>query len=146
MSIEHPVNEQESIYHFIKRESEHGMKILNFYSAFPDASVADTRNEKIYTVEFEYKLSSFIKHGHNPFGCSFVVCWINDIPYVDFPLTVWELSTKSYFEIENPIIKELEEFRTLIDQKNFRKYDYRNRKAKPEDWDIFDGLTSIFWK
>src|SRR3972149_4106827 len=104
MSIEKPTNEQETIFNFIGRESIHGFIITDFWSIFPDAHVQDSRTGKMYKVEFEYRLSSFVKHNHDPFKCDFVICWINDFGKI--PLTVWEVSKNSYPTIKTARKKE----------------------------------------
>jgi hypothetical protein len=40
-------------------------------------------------IEFEFKASNFVEHGHDPAQCDFIVCWENDWP--DCPLKVIEL-------------------------------------------------------
>lgn len=127
MSIYNPTNEQEAILNFVRREEVHKFEIINFWSSFPDARIRDTQEDIFYEVEFEYMLSSFIKHGHDPFRCNFVICWENDIPYFHFPLTVWEIKSNSYPDILHPSESELITLSKIIKSKRFRKYDYRNR-------------------
>jgi len=43
-------------------------------------------------IEFEFKASNFNEHGHDPDGCDFIVCWINDWP--DCPITIIELKSE----------------------------------------------------
>jgi len=67
-------------------------------SGFPDAiamqSIGNGRYKRI-RIEFEFRSSSFIRHGHPIDECDLIVCWIHDWP--DCPLEVIELST-SLFE------------------------------------------------
>ena len=67
-------------------------------SGFPDAiamqSIGNGRYKRI-RIEFEFRSSSFLRHGHPINECDLIVCWIHDWP--ECPLDVIELST-SLFE------------------------------------------------
>lgn len=67
-------------------------------SGFPDAiamqSIGNGRYKRI-KIEFEFRSSSFLRHGHPIDECDLIVCWIHDWP--DCPLEIIELST-SLFE------------------------------------------------
>ncbi|MFC1981399.1 hypothetical protein ACFLVN_04050 [Chloroflexota bacterium] len=67
-------------------------------SGFPDAiamqSIGNGRYKRI-RIEFEFRSSSFLRHGHSTDECDLIVCWIHDWP--ECPLDVIELST-SLFE------------------------------------------------
>jgi hypothetical protein len=130
MSIKRPTNESETILHFVQYVMQDlKFEILNVWSIFPDATVFYGGVE--YKVEFEYKLSSFIKHGHNPFRCNFVICWENDVP--EFPLTVWELSENSYPPIALPDEEKLYQFYEMIKKKKERK-PYKSAEVSNIDW------------
>lgn len=132
MSIKRPVNEQETILYFVQYVmSGLGFEILNVWSRFPDVTVFDMRNGIKYDVEFEYRLSSFVKHGHNPFKCNFAICWENDLPR--FPLTVWEISKNSYPSISIPDEEDLYEFYEMIKKKKERS-PYKSAKESGIDW------------
>jgi hypothetical protein len=99
MSFKYPTNEQETILRFHNLCEELGVEIQNIWNVYPDATVL--YKGYLYKVEFEYKLSNFIKHKHDPSKCDLVVCWINDIPEVAFPLTVWTVSDNNYPNIQH---------------------------------------------
>jgi hypothetical protein len=40
-------------------------------------------------IEFEFKSSNFIRHGHNPDECDVIVCWQND--WKNCPIEIIEL-------------------------------------------------------
>ena len=67
-------------------------------SGFPDAiamqSIGNGKYKRI-RIEFEFRSSSFLRHGHSIDGCDLIVCWIHDWP--ECPLDVIELSS-SLFE------------------------------------------------
>ena len=137
MSIKYPTNEQEAIYWFIKRSEELGYSIVSFWSIYPDATIIHNDTGREHKVEFEYKLSSFIKHGHDPRHCDLVVCWTNDLREVDFPITVWELRKENYPNIEIPEPSKVEKLRLYIKNKHERKHQYPSLKSEKG---IFDGL------
>jgi len=41
---------------------------------FPDAVVMD-RDGELRRIEFEYRLSNFLQHRHDPSKCDFIICW-----------------------------------------------------------------------
>jgi hypothetical protein len=58
---------------------------------FPDM-VARRRTAKGYErvyIEFEFKSSNFIRHGHDPSKCDIIVCWEHD--WKECPIEVIEL-------------------------------------------------------
>lgn len=134
MSVSRPTNEQESILYCVKFVfPKLGFDVLNVWSVFPDMRILDIKNDTQYEVEFEYKLSSFIKHGHNPFKCNFVICWINDVP--DFPLPVWELSKSSYPEIFLPDEDKVWMLHKIIQKKKeIRPYKTSTVSSNLIDW------------
>lgn len=138
MSIQRPINEQETILHCVLYVlPKLGFEILNVWPVFPDMTVLDIKNDIRYKVEFEYKLSSFIKHGHDPFKCNFVICWKNDVP--DFPLPVWELSKESYPEIFLPDKDKIAEFHEMIKKKKERKPRKSSDVPSGIDWSNIFG-------
>ncbi len=70
-------------------------------AGFPDAiamrSIGNGKYQRV-RIEFEFKSSSFVKHGHDIEECDLIICWIHD--WRDCPLEVIELST-ALFEKEN---------------------------------------------
>ncbi len=70
-------------------------------AGFPDAIAMRLIGKGKYQrvrIEFEFKSSSFIKHGHDIEECDLIVCWIHD--WHVCPIEVIELSTV-LFEKEN---------------------------------------------
>lgn len=86
-----PRNEMGVIHLFSMTPSR--LRIVDIGTRFPDAIMVDNKGEE-WSVEFEFRLSSFINHGHNPLECDLVVCW--EIDRGDFPLPVISLSTPGW--------------------------------------------------
>ena len=89
-----PINEQGVVYLLGMVSRELGFYIEAIQQGFPDCEGKYLHNQKKNLwakarIEFEFRASSFKEHGHDPNGCDFVVCWINDWP--DCPVTVIEL-------------------------------------------------------
>jgi hypothetical protein len=89
-----PVNEQGVVYLFGLVSRELGFLIESIRTAFPDCEgkrCLDTsgRTWQHVRIEFEYKSSSFVEHGHNPGLCDLIVCWTHD--WQDSPIEVLEL-------------------------------------------------------
>jgi hypothetical protein len=89
-----PINEQGVVYLFGMVSRELGFYIEAIQQGFPDCEgkYLYDRKKDLWAkarIEFEFRASSFKEHGHDPNGCNFVVCWINDWP--DCPMTVIEL-------------------------------------------------------
>lgn len=89
-----PINEQGVVYLFGMVSRELGFYIEAIQQGFPDCEGKYLHNQKKNLwakarIEFEFRASSFKEYGHDPSGCDFVVCWINDWP--DCPITVIEL-------------------------------------------------------
>jgi len=61
---------------------------VHLQTAYPDAIFE--KDGKRYRIEFEYKSSNFIAHGHDPDGCDLIVCWEDTIKY-KFSLPIIEL-------------------------------------------------------
>lgn len=94
--IEEPKNEMGVVVLFAEVCESYGVSIVNIQSAYPDALI--NMNGEYYRVEFEYYASNFLLHKHDP--RNLVVCWIDDLKDRDFPLTVWQLSSRI-----DPVIK-----------------------------------------
>ena len=89
-----PINEQGVVYLFGMVSRELGFYVEAIQQGFPDCEGKYLYDQKKNLwakarIEFEFCASSFKDHGHDPGGCDFVVCWINDWP--DCPMTVIEL-------------------------------------------------------
>jgi len=110
-----PENEMGVIALFAAGCVENGWELLRIGSAFPDAFVRDTIDGKEYRVEFEYKASNFIQHGHDPMNCDLIVCWEDDIK-IEFPILevrTWD-RTKVFYLTEG---KRNEAFLTVTNRK-----------------------------
>ncbi len=80
-----PTNEIGTIFLFAQECDKNGITLLNIQSSFPDAIIS-TSSGMTYRVEFEYRLSNFIDHGHSIRECDLVICYIIDVE--DFVLPV----------------------------------------------------------
>jgi hypothetical protein len=97
-----PLNELGVVFLFGMVSKELGFIVEAISVDFPDCEAKryDSQSktwEKI-AIEFEFKSSNFIKHGHDSGQCDLIVCWEHD--WNDCPLEVLELSK---------IIKDLKE-------------------------------------
>lgn len=91
-----PVNEQGVVFLFGMVCFELGFAVEAIRTDVPDCDakrrVDKTRDKwERVKIEFEYRSSTFKKHGHNPKDCDVIVCWEHDWP--DCPLEVVELKT-----------------------------------------------------
>lgn len=92
-----PINEQGVVYLFGMVSRELGFAIESIQQGFPDCEgkYLHDRKRGLWArarIEFEFKASNFLAHGHAIDGCDFIVCWLNDWP--DCPLQVIELSSE----------------------------------------------------
>lgn len=89
-----PVNEQGVVYLFGMVSQELGFLVESVRVQYPDCEgkrCCDPKNnlwEHIY-IEFEFKSSNFLEHGHSIDDCDIIVCWLHDWP--DCPIEVLEL-------------------------------------------------------
>lgn len=88
-----PVNEIGVVYLFSQFAKKWGLEIDEIHDAFPDCiAYKKTRGgRRRIRIEFEYKASSFQRHGHDPRKCDWIVCWKNDWPSAPVHLKVKEL-------------------------------------------------------
>lgn len=70
-------NEQGVVWMFSRMARMVGWNILDIRTAFPDATFVNAAGQRL-EVEFEYRASNFIAHGHDAAKCDFVVCWNAD--------------------------------------------------------------------
>lgn len=88
-----PLNEQGVVFLFSKIHDDLGIKIEAVQQAFPDAK-ARRFNGKGWVeekIEFEYKSSDFLTHGHDVNKCDIIVCWLHD--WKECPLEAIELKS-----------------------------------------------------
>lgn len=89
-----PINEQGVVYLFGMVSYELGFLVEAVHTSFPDCEAkrcVDARHNRWHRVriEFEYKSSNFLDHGHDSSQCDVIVCWHHD--WNDCPLEVVEL-------------------------------------------------------
>ena len=83
-----PENEMEVIMLFSKIDLQLGLRPLRMkVNQYPDAIYEKPDGSRLF-VEFEYKSSNFLLHGHNADMADVVICWRHDKP---IPLPVIEL-------------------------------------------------------
>ncbi|MDF4355276.1 hypothetical protein P3445_22505 [Vibrio parahaemolyticus] len=95
-----PINEQGVVYLFGVVSQELGFLVETVRVGFPDCEAKRYvgKNEQIMehvNIEFEYKSSNFVEHGHDPEQCDLIVCWEHD--WDSCPLEVLELKTAINF-------------------------------------------------
>ncbi len=85
-----PQNELGVVYlfsHLARRRF--GLRVASVQAGYPDCLAF--RDGKRVRIEFEYRSSNFVQHGHNPKDCDWIVCWIHDWPAKPKRLRVVEL-------------------------------------------------------
>lgn len=102
-----PRNELGVIVEFSRMATEAGFEILEISAAYPDAIIR--KDGRDYRVEFEYKLSNFYQHGHDPRQCDLVICWENDdqgfiLPVIALNLDDWQAT---HLELPDEWMREL---------------------------------------
>jgi len=74
-----PVNELGVVMIFGMIHKQLGFPyIVKVGAGFPDAMVIDQDGE-LRRIEFEYRLSNFLQHRHDPSKCDFIICWEDDL-------------------------------------------------------------------
>ncbi len=91
-----PINEQGVVYVFGMVSQELGFLIESVRTGYPDCEgkrCVDTKRQlwESVLIEFEYRSSNFLQHGHNPDGCDLIVCWIHD--WNECPIDVLKLKS-----------------------------------------------------
>lgn len=92
-----PENELGVVYLFAHLAPRLGFTgVERIRAAFPDciARRRTGRGEIIVRVEFEYRSSSFHKHGHSAKKCDCIVCWQHDWPDAPPKLEIIELRSR----------------------------------------------------
>ena len=89
-----PTNEQGVVYLFGMVSRELGFNVESVRQGFPDceAKYLHDRKRNLWAkarIEFEFRSSAFLGHGHDVAACDFIVCWDHD--WSDCPITVIEL-------------------------------------------------------
>lgn len=102
-----PVNELGVVFLFGYIHESLGIYVESIESSYPDClakrKLQDGRYEHL-RIEFEYKSSNFIKHGHDPSKVDTIVCWSHDSNEIDENVEVIELKSllSSEMEIKPP--------------------------------------------
>ncbi len=92
-----PMNKLGVVFLFGILAEELGFHVESIEADFPacDAKfkTQNSTSERV-TIEFEFKSSEFVRHGHGPYACNYLVCWQHDWKDCPDSLTVIELSKK----------------------------------------------------
>lgn len=89
-----PRNEQGLIVVFASQANHAGWEFVDIASAFPDALLR--KDDQEWRVEFEYRASAFLDHGHDHRDCDLIICWEND--YVDSSLPILALNEPNWMD------------------------------------------------
>lgn len=74
-----PSCEQEVVAAFSIIARRLGFVILDLGTTFPDCRAREIDTQKEVRIEFEYRSSDFVAHGHPLDGCEMIVCWEQDV-------------------------------------------------------------------
>lgn len=102
-----PVNELGVVFLFGYIHESLGIYVESIEASYPDClakrKLADGKYEHL-RIEFEYKSSNFIRHGHDPSEVDAIVCWHHDSKEIDENVEIIELRNllASGFEIKPP--------------------------------------------
>jgi hypothetical protein len=112
-----PLNEQGVVFLFGRVAHDLNMYVEEIKPGFPDCIARRYigKGWERVRVEFEFRSSNFVGHGHDVACCDIIVCWEHD--WKDCPIEVIELSSE-ILEMENlpiekpgtvdPAVKDLE--------------------------------------
>jgi hypothetical protein len=84
-----PINELGVVYLFGILSQELGFVVESVQAGFPDCQAKRRLSKDRWQsvrIEFEFKSSNFIAHGHNLTQCDMIVCWEHD--WTDCPIEV----------------------------------------------------------
>jgi len=140
-----PINEQGVVYMFGVLHEAFDFKVESVQTGFPDCvarrPIGKGRWEEV-RIEFEFKSSSFRKHGHDPYGADLILCWVHDWRDCPEHLEVIELS-KLLEDVEGIALsvrepKKLTEYQKFCQQKRLEGLTFPEiaaawRALKPED-------------
>jgi hypothetical protein len=79
------------------------LRIDSIGAAFPDCTAYKQvgEREKKIRIEFEYRSSNFCRHGHDPKGCDWIVCWHHD--WYDAPRHLEIIELKRFFGVPRKV-------------------------------------------
>lgn len=139
-----PTNEQGVVFLFGKVAHEFGMYIELIRTGYPDCIakrfIGKDRWEEIM-IEFEFKSSDFVRHGHEADEVDMIVCWEHD----------WKECPKSIevLELKNEINK-LENISVEAPEKIARSSEYEIdeylKRGTPESIKLFKELDKVLLK
>lgn len=89
-----PVNEQGVVLLFGMVAQELGFLVEAAGTGFPDCRAKRGAKGGYYLevdIEFEFRSSNFLGHGHDPQKCNLIVCWVHD--WLECPIEVLELKS-----------------------------------------------------
>jgi hypothetical protein len=89
-----PINEQGVVFLFGMVAYELGFIVEAVQSGYPDCEAkrcVDRKSQRWQRVriEFEFRSSNFLEHGHHSARCDVIVCWEHD--WLECPVEVVEL-------------------------------------------------------
>jgi hypothetical protein len=88
-----PINENGVIFLFGMLAEELGFVVESVQNGFPDCDAKRKLPDGTFEgvrIEFEFRSTSFLQHGHDPQLCDILVCWEHD--WTDCPLEAIDLS------------------------------------------------------
>ncbi len=88
-----PINELGVVFLFGILAEQMGFIVESVQGGFPDCAAKLRRQDGTFEevrIEFEFRSSEFLRHGHDQQGCDIIVCWLND--WSNCPLEVITLS------------------------------------------------------
>lgn len=144
-----PRNEQGTVFAFSQACASTEWSLVDIRTGYPDA-IAEYRGER-WRVEFEFKSSNFITHGHDIRDCDIIVCWEHD--YEDCPIPVICLQDDLWTQVEyvksNPLAAEVEYWKRrammlqgkLVKTREMLEFDEEDGKK----WGIVTGDDSDDW-
>ena len=136
-----PVNEMGVVALFVKVCDEMGFIIEEIRAEFPDCIARQhvKRGWERVAIEFEFRSSNFVRHGHDPANCDLIVCWEHDwerAPLRVISLKEYVVQRRSRFtgpRDRNPIAEPLAMRQTLLTAGGV-KNGYINIKPLDDFW------------
>jgi hypothetical protein len=142
-----PVNENGVIFLFGRVADDLNMYIEEIKPGFPDCvgrRFVGKGWERI-SIEFEFKSSNFLLHGHDPKNCDIIICWEHD--WKDCPLEVIELKSEIQELTNNPVKRPgaTEKQEKDIEKSLNEIFTKISALPKVKEWyeNIFDKVTDI---
>jgi hypothetical protein len=103
-----PVNEMGVVALFALACEELGFVIEEIKAGFPDCHArkqVDRGWERV-AIEFEYRSSNFLRHGHDPSLCNLIVCWEHDWEEAKVPvLELKSFISERHATVSGPLVR-----------------------------------------